>query len=347
MNNRGKSMILLDLIIVVLLGALIYSFVRPTQLSQKDLHSRSEAEKALSTLQVAIDMYKTKYDGELPGMTGEGLDAVKGIVEDIKRSGVFQFEKVNLDELKTVFASDVQGTQYQEMSGGGYELTVFAKDRYPYKYVLNQEKITIVDPEKALVEILGQLDGMKKDIQGEAERFKLVQENIPKIDINLKELAAQEESLKLIDKVYEDFVAAETAAEINQKEYDQARELLQGLAYRLDEIKSVKSVSSEVIQNLGKYYFDTEDYKTRLTNMASYLKAGKLRGMANGLISDADSIMSDIDNDIEKFSPKAQEMAETVDSRQEEIDKWDGLLLDYKNKMQYVVQRFVDLKKAS
>ncbi|HPE29152.1 MAG TPA: hypothetical protein PLJ93_02245 [Candidatus Mcinerneyibacteriales bacterium] len=292
-------------------------------------------------------MYKTKYDGELPGMTGEGLDAVKGIVEDIKRSGVFQFEKVNLDELKTVFASDVQGTQYQEMSGGGYELTVFAKDRYPYKYVLNQEKITIVDPEKALVEILGQLDGMKKDIQGEAERFKLVQENIPKIDINLKELAAQEESLKLIDKVYEDFVAAETAAEINQKEYDQARELLQGLAYRLDEIKSVKSVSSEVIQNLGKYYFDTEDYKTRLTNMASYLKAGKLRGMANGLISDADSIMSDIDNDIEKFSPKAQEMAETVDSRQEEIDKWDGLLLDYKNKMQYVVQKFVDLKKAS
>ena len=81
--------------------------------------------------------------------------------------------------------------------------------------------------------------------------------------------------------------------------------------------------------------------------MASYLKAGKLRGMANGLISDADSIMSDIDKYIEKFSPKAQEMAETVDSRQEEIDKWDGLLLDYKNKMQYVVQKFVDLKKAS
>jgi|MTBAKSStandDraft_2_1061841.scaffolds.fasta_scaffold01501_32 type II secretory pathway pseudopilin PulG/uncharacterized coiled-coil DUF342 family protein len=347
MNNRGKSMILLDLIIVVLLGALIYSFVRPTQLSQKDLHSRSEAEKALSTLQVAIDMYKTKYDGELPGMTGEGLEAVAGIVEDIKRSGVFQFEKVDLDELKTVFASDVQGTRYQEMSGGGYELTVFAKDRYPYKYVLNQEKVTIVDPEKSLVEILGQLDGMKKDIQGEAERFRLVQNNIPKIDTNLKELASQEESLKLIDKVYEDFVAAETAAEINQKEYDQARELLQGLAYRLDEIKSVKSVSSEVIQNLGKYYFDTEDYKTRLTNMATYLKAGKLRGMANGLIGDADSIMSTIDKYIEQFSPKAQEMAENVDSRQEEIDKWDGLLLDYKNKMQYVVQKFVDLKKAS
>jgi len=155
------------------------------------------------------------------------------------------------------------------------------------------------------------------------------------------------EYFKLIDKVYEDFVAAETAADINQSEYDQARELLQELAYRLDEIKSVKSVSFEVIQNLGKYYFDTDDYKTRLTNMVSYLKAGKLRGMANGLIGDADSILTGIDDYIEKFSPKAQEMGQAVDSRQEEIDKWNGLLLDYKNKMQYVVQRFVDLKKAS
>ncbi|HDS02077.1 MAG TPA: hypothetical protein ENN72_00010 [Firmicutes bacterium] len=347
MNNRGKSMILLDLVIVVLLGALIYSFVRPTQLNQKDLHSRSEAEKTLSTLQVAIDMYKTKYDGELPGTTGEGIEAVKKVVADIDRSGVFQFDQVDLKTMVAVFDPETKGTAYKEQSAGNYELTVFSRDRYPFKYVLTQEKLSVVDPEKVLVDILGQLDGIKKDVQAEVEKFSLVKANIPKINENFAELAQREEEFKMIDDVYASFQKAESAAEINQKEYDTARELLQVLSRRVEEIKGVKSVSADVIRKIGTAYFDVEDYTTRLSQMQDYLKAGKLKNMAKGLINDAKGIMRNIDSHLDKFNPQQAEMAQAVDSRQEELEKWDGLLLEYKNKMQYVVQKFVDLKRAS
>lgn len=348
MSNRGKSLIVLDLIIVILLGALIYSFIRPNRLSHIDLKSQSEVEKGLSTLQVAIDMYSTKYYGMLPGREGEDISAIGSIIDDVENSQVFVFDEIDFEHIRNAFDPAVSGTSYKK-NPRGYEIVVFARDRYPHKYVMTQEKIEIVNPEKSLITYLGELDGMKKDIDDELVVFEAVQQKATEIDADFVELNDRDAEgyFTLIDSVYQAFRDAKSLDEINQGEYEDAKKRLQELAIKVEGIKNVKELSSQSINNIGKISIQAEDYIAKIDEISSYLKAGRLIRFASKLKGQAEDVKKFADGRVDDLYPVMMELVGQVEQHNEEYVKYDAMLLDYTNKMQFVVQKFVDLKKNS
>ena len=154
MNKKGISMLILDVVIALLLIVVIFSFTLPVKWQNQDLTAVNNTEKALSTLQVAIDIYQTRFDGQLPGgidifstdpaaLKKEGLQALTALIADIKKENVLSFDdKTNPDEFVNYFA-DVPGTYFRwDAEKRTYEIVVFSKDRKPFKFVCTNEKIT-------------------------------------------------------------------------------------------------------------------------------------------------------------------------------------------------------------
>ncbi len=346
MNNRGKSLILWDLVIVVLLAALIYSFIRPNRLSHLDLKSQADVEKGLSTLQVAMDMYSTRYNGVLPGIAGDDVNAVGTIIDDIEESEVFVFDEIDFEKIRSSFAAGIQGTKYEKTSNG-YNIIVFAKDRSPHKYIMTGDKIEAVDPQKKLIEYLGVIDGLKKDVDAELLVFDAVVEKSKEVADDIAELKKNDEegNFEIINTVYDSVKDATSIEAINQEDYETAKKMLQLLAIKVEGIKNVKSMSFDSVQAIGKAGFEAEDAIANLNELSSYLKAGKLVRQANSLHKQAEDVMRFANDKVDELYPKQNDLVALVDEHGEALDKFDGMLLEYKTKMQFVVQKFVDLKK--
>ena len=346
MNKRGKSYILLDLIIVILLGLVIYSFLLPSQWIRNDLKATSAAEKALSTIQVGIDMYKTKYDGMLPGKQGQGIDAIYSVIDGIAQSKVLDFANVNYDELRNAFDTNIKLTKFS-VNGVNYEMVVFAKDRSPHKYVMNAEKITVVDPMKKIIKYQGEVEGYKKDIESYVAKFNLYKKYADRIEDNLKAIASKENELKIIDDVYKKFAKAKSLDEINSTDYNNAMELLKFLQIKMDEIDTVKKGPQKVLNDIGSIVgIKLDDLKTSVLELKSYVKLKDIKKLIEKVLGELKETDAYGNKVYAQLQPLQKKFAEQVDKHKDELEKYNTELLEYKSKMQMVAQKFADLKKA-
>ncbi|TYB32190.1 MAG: hypothetical protein FXF47_00180 [Candidatus Mcinerneyibacterium aminivorans] len=348
MNKQGKSYILLDIIIVILLAAVIISFILPSRQIDKDLKAITNTEKALSALSAGIDMYYTRMDGEMPGEKGEGIEAIYSIFEDLKEEEIWKILEVNPDKLKNYFAKGVPGTKYEPAKGRqAYEIVAFSKDRAPHKFIMDEEEIKNIDPEKKLVEILGQIEGLNKDIKNKIKKFKLIQsrgEDIEKFIANAKEYEKILAEDDLFTNLEENLENAESVDDVNKKLYNKIRNTLNNLRVSIKKVEKVKENSKETVRSIGKIAIDAEDYMKELEEIKNYVKSDRLKGMAKEFLQKAEKTKDRADDVTDKLYPQAEELAKKVDEKSDFLEEYNGKYLEYRNKFQPLNNMYADMQ---
>ena len=350
MNKQGKSYILLDIIIVILLAAVVISFILPSKQIDDDLKAITNTEKALSALSAGIDIYYTKMDGEMPGKEGESVQAIFSIFEDLKEEKILSILEIDVEQMKGYFEKGIPGTKYEfNEDQKSFEIVAYSKDRAPHKFVMDQEELKSIDPEKRLVEILGQIEGLNKDIKNQIKKFKLIQSRAEKIDsfiTNAKNydgiLSDEEQFTKLENNLEE----ANSLEDVNKKLYNKIRNNLNNLSVSIKKIENIKDSSRETVRNIGKVAIDAEDYLAGLKTIKNYVKSNRLKEMASEFMVKAEDTKEHADDVVDKLMPQADELAKTVDNKSEFLEEYNQKYLEYRDKFQPLNNMYGEFKKG-
>ncbi len=350
MNKQGKSYILLDIIIVILLAAVVISFILPSRQIEEDLKSITNTEKALSALSAGIDIYYTRMDGEMPGKEGESVQAIYSIFNDLKEQNILSILEIDAEKLKGYFAEDVPGTKYEFNEGQkSFEIVAYSKDRAPHKFVMDQEELKSIDPEKKLVEILGQIEGLNKDIKNKIKKFKLIQSRAEKIDnfvSNAKKYDKVLSNEEQFTKLENNLEQANSLEEVDKKLYNKIRNTLNNLSVSIKKIENIKKNSKETVRSIGKIAIDAEDYLANLKTIKNYVKSGRLKDMANEFIEKAENTKNHADDVVEKLMPQSDALAKKVDNKSDFLEEYNQKYLEYRDKFQPLNNMYGEFKKG-
>lgn len=347
MNKKGKKYILLDVIIVILLAAVIISFILPSRKIKQDMRAVTKVETSLSALQAGIDIYYTRMNEKMPGEPGKGIEAVNSIIKDLSEEEILDILNINEEELKSAFAQDIEQTEYKRYSDQNYEITVFARDRAPHKFIMDYEEIKSIDPEKRLVEILGELEGLKKDIKNKIKKFKLIESNSAKIDDYFKkidQIINEMEDNDYLTMLEENVENADKLEDVNKNLYNDTRKKINQIGTLIAKTENIKKSSAETVRNIGGISVDAEKFQTEINDILGYVEEGKLISRAKDLNKEAAEIKEEAESVHEKLYPQSQELAKKVENRQEELDKVSKLHLEYKNRFQQINSKYAEMK---
>lgn len=356
MNNKGISLLILDIVIVVLLAVVVFSFTLPTKWQNDDLTAVNNAEKTLATLQVAIDIYQTRNDGKLPGgiditvadeklLMKEGLQAIDALIADIKNSNVLAFdEKTNPDEFKKYFA-DVQGTYYRwDPTKRTYEIVVFSKDRKPFKFICTNEKIVTIDPQKELVTFMAEVQGFEGDIAAESTKIGMfksdVADKVPQILEDLSKI-----DMAPLTSAYDVAKNAKASKEIEAKMVESAREVFRKYGRLMESIKGAETNVRDSMQNIGTISLKAEDKMVLIKAITESLVDPRLKSSSEKVYENMKKIKVLSEDTYTKMSPVQQDISKKMADNQAEIMKYDEKYIEYRMQMTYITNRITELVK--
>ncbi len=356
MNNKGISLLILDIVIVVLLALVVFSFTLPTKWQNDDMTAVNNAEKTLATLQVAIDIYQTRNDGKLPGginvsatdekeLMKEGLQAIVALIADIKTSNVLAFdEKSNPDDFKNYFA-DVPGTHYRwDSTKKTYEIVVFSKDRKPFKFICTNEKIVTIDPQKELIQFMAEVQGFENEIMTESAKIGLyksdVADRIPQI---LEELSKID--MTPLTSVFAVAQNAKTSKEIETKKVEDAKEIFRKYGRNMESLKSLSASVNESMQIIGGISIKAEDKRLLIKSITDSLVDTRLKSSSEKVFASMKKIEDLSGETFGRMTPIQEDINKKLAENQAEISKFEEKYAEYKMQMTYVTTRVTDLIK--
>lgn len=356
MNNKGISLLILDIVIVVLLALVVFSFTLPTKWQNDDLTAVNNAEKTLATLQVAIDIYQTRNDGKLPGgiditvtdeklLVKEGLQAIDALIADIKSTNVLAFDdKSNPEDFKKYFA-DVPGTYYRwDPAKRTYEIVVFSKDRKPFKFICTNEKIITTDPQKELISFMAEVQGFEAEIVSESTKIGMfkndVADKIPQILQDLSKI-----DMTPLTSAYDVAVNAKASKEIEAKMVDNAREVFRKYGRLMESIKGAETNVKDSMQNIGTISNKAEDKMVLIKAITSSLVDQRLKSSSEKVYENMKKIKELSEDTYSRMTPVQQEISKKMTDNQADIMKYDEKYIEYKMQMTYVTNRITELVK--
>ncbi len=356
MNKKGISMLILDVVIALLLIVVIFSFTLPVKWQNQDLTAVNNTEKALSTLQVAIDIYQTRFDGQLPGgidifstdpaaLKKEGLQALTALIADIKKENVLSFDdKTNPDEFVNYFA-DVPGTYFRwDAEKRTYEIVVFSKDRKPFKFVCTNEKITSSDPQKELISYLGEVQGFEGDINensGKIQNYKdQIADQIPK---TLEELSKVD--MTPLTMLFDKAKTVQKSSDIDQKELDAAKEAFKKFGSKVEIIKTMPANVKESIDLIGGIVFKAETKMGEIKVIGDSLIDKRLKKSSEKVYSEMKRIMDLADTAYAKMAPVQQEILTIIAQKQAELSVFEIKQVEYKTQLAFITSKITELQK--
>jgi septation ring formation regulator EzrA len=212
---------------------------------------------------------------------------------------------------------------------------------------MDEEEIKNIDPEKKLVEILGQIEGLNKDIKNKIKKFKLIQsrgEDIEKFIANAKEYEKILAEDDLFTNLEENLENAESVDDVNKKLYNKIRNTLNNLRVSIKKVEKVKENSKETVRSIGKIAIDAEDYMKELEEIKNYVKSDRLKGMAKEFLQKAEKTKDRADDVTDKLYPQAEELAKKVDEKSDFLEEYNGKYLEYRNKFQPLNNMYADMQ---